>query len=301
MNGSETFRWLRAVHAHHATRAEPALTALDVAVAVSVTRWFDGEGVFFRSGPDIGRDNGCTETAGRNSVARLKAAGFLRIAEVPKVTRPGMTGRPATTYRAVIPESFRNTDCGNSVGVSPTEVAESGAVPAIPVAETGQARDGLSATAVAPLSATYVAAISMEEPTERKKGGNPLTPDLQSDVGATVEDRVFASIFGRWPKRGGEAEARRAFHEAVRAGASVEAIARGAAAYVIDRHRDPRGPAATIQFTTPLARWLSESAWETWGGLPDAERAASAAAADELSASIARRKRAEEARRAMPF
>ena len=112
---------------------------------------------------------------------------------------------------------------------------------------------------------------------------------------------MLVSIIGRWPKRGGEQEARRAFRAALAEGVDPAEIARGAAAYLADRHRDPRGPAAVIQYSKPLARWLAERGWETWAGLPDAEAEAATAAAAEHEALVARMREREARRRAMPF
>jgi hypothetical protein len=141
------------------------------------------------------------------------------------------------------------------------------------------------------------------EPTTRKRAGEgaqpPASDPLVSD--ATDADRMFAVIFGRWLKRSGEREARRAFMRALADGADPEAIARGAAAYLADRRRDRRGPAAVIQFTTPMARWLDDRAWETWASLPGAEQQAAASEVAEREAMKARMREREDRRRAMPF
>lgn len=145
---------------------------------------------------------------------------------------------------------------------------------------------------------------------KRTEEGNP--PRVRVDGAAqppAADDAVlsdaamasFRALFDRWPKRIGEADARGAFAEALSAGADLRAIAVGAAAYVADRYRDRRGPAAIIQFTTPLARWLRERGWETWQGLPEAERAAQHTAADEEEAARARARSRAALRAAMPF
>lgn len=122
---------------------------------------------------------------------------------------------------------------------------------------------------------------------------------LSSD--AADANAMFEVIFGRWPKRGQEDDARRAFKKALAAGADPAHVAKGAAAYVADRHRDRRGPAAVIQFTTPLARWLQERSWETWIALPDAERIAAQGASDEREAMLDKLRDQETRRQAMPF
>lgn len=141
---------------------------------------------------------------------------------------------------------------------------------------------------------------------ENNKGVSPLPPcggsdaidgDIVSDAaGKHHTDARFDAIFGRWPKQSGREDARRAFGAAIAAGEDIEAIARGAAAYVIDRQRDPRGPAAVIQFTTPMGRWLRERGWEAWGGLPEAEARAAAQHTTDLEL-LQERARAREARR----
>lgn len=120
-------------------------------------------------------------------------------------------------------------------------------------------------------------------------------------IGPEEHARQFDAIWNRWPKRSGRRDAEAAFREAIRGGADIEAVARGAAAYVTGRLRDRRGPAAVIQFTSPLARWLSDKSWEAWQGLPDAEHAAQISGADDLAGLIERAKRREAARLAMPF
>jgi hypothetical protein len=141
-----------------------------------------------------------------------------------------------------------------------------------------------------------------EEPTTRKcarRGEQPLDTDsLFSDADAS---RMFEAIFRGWIKRTGENDARRAFMKALSEGADLEAVARGAAAYIADRRRDRRGPAAVIQFTTPLARWLDDRGWETWASLPDAEQQAVASDFADQEAMKARMREREERRRAMPF
>lgn len=121
--------------------------------------------------------------------------------------------------------------------------------------------------------------------------------EILSDAAAEHHtDTRFDAIFGRWPKQSGREDARRAFSAAIAAGEDLETIARGAAAYVTDRQRDPRGPAAVIQFTTPMARWLRERGWEAWGGLPEAEARAAAQHASDLEI-LQERARARDARR----
>lgn len=141
------------------------------------------------------------------------------------------------------------------------------------------------------------------EPTTRKRATERVPQpeaDRLSSNGAGANS-MFEAIYDRWPKRGKEDDARRAFKQALAAGADPEHIAIGAAAYVADRHRDRRGPAAVIQFTTPLARWLRERGWETWIALPDAERVAAQGASDERETMLERLRTQETRRRAMPF
>ncbi len=121
------------------------------------------------------------------------------------------------------------------------------------------------------------------------------------DPRATAALQAFSSLYSRWLRRGGEEEARQAFLAALASGVEFEEIARGAAAYLADRLRDRRGPAAAVQYCKPMARWLLETGWETWGGLPDAERQAVQAAADEHEEFLARARERDARRRSMPF
>lgn len=141
------------------------------------------------------------------------------------------------------------------------------------------------------------------EPPTRKRaavGAHELASDTLSS-GANDAERMFSTIFDRWLKRSGEKDARCAFMRALADGADPEAIARGAAAYLVDRSRDRRGPAAVIQYTTPLARWLADRGWETWAALPSAERQAAASDFSDHEAMKATMREREERRRSMPF
>ena len=100
-------------------------------------------------------------------------------------------------------------------------------------------------------------------------------------VGPEDHARAFEALWSNWPKRSGRAEARAAWQDVLRQGAVAEMILEGAAAYIADRKRDKRGPAAVVQYTTPLARWLREAAWEAWVAVPGSEAAAYAAQAEE--------------------
>jgi len=106
----------------------------------------------------------------------------------------------------------------------------------------------------------------------------------------------FAAIYENWPRKSGEAEARKAFAAVIASGASIEDIARGAAAYVVDRRSDRRGPAAVVRYTTGLAKWLAGREWEAWIGLPEAEARAAAQHTTDLEL-IQERARARDARR----
>lgn len=92
----------------------PGLTYLDFAVLVALSEWLDGEALCYRSYQDIANDCGCSVTAVKQSIKRLIAAGLL---EKPKgIKKTGRKkgpegsdgGRPANTYRAVMPRCFRN-------------------------------------------------------------------------------------------------------------------------------------------------------------------------------------------------
>jgi hypothetical protein len=138
-------------------------------------------------------------------------------------------------------------------------------------------------------------------PTRLRVDGARQPPAARDPVLSAAAAASFTALIDRWPKRGGETEARQAFAEALAQGAELRDIAVGAAAYVADRHRDRRGPAALVQYTTPLARWLREKGWEVWKGLPGAERAAQQAAAKEDESAHARALSRAAMRAAMPF
>lgn len=150
----------------------------------------------------------------------------------------------------------------------------------------------------------------LKNPVKEPSEGNPL-PRRRAKAGAQhpaagyllsdAEADSFRALYGRWPKKAGEADARRAFSEVLAEGVDLEAIALGAAAYVINRNRDTRGPGAVVQFTTPLGRWLRERGWETWSGLPDAERSAAQYAEAEREAMMERLRAQVALRNSMPF
>lgn len=140
-------------------------------------------------------------------------------------------------------------------------------------------------------------------PPSRIRAGAGSQPDAAdpSSSDADAYDQAFASIYRRWPKQAGETEARQAFRAAIASGVELELIAQGAAAYIADRQRDRRGPAAVIQFTTPMARWLGERGWEAWAALPEAERQAEHEAATTHAAFLARARERDARRKSMPF
>ncbi|KQB12539.1 helix-turn-helix domain-containing protein [Rhodobacter capsulatus] len=140
---------------------------------------------------------------------------------------------------------------------------------------------------------------------KNKEGGNPPAgADCAAIDGEIISDAAgdpnfaaqFSAIYENWPRKSGEAEARKAFFAAIASGASIEDIARGAAAYVLDRRADRRGPAAVVRYTTGLAKWLNGREWEAWTGLPEAEARAAAQQASDFEL-IQERARAREARR----
>lgn len=113
------------------------------------------------------------------------------------------------------------------------------------------------------------------EPTKAASGSNRAgSVYTGTDDQAELAARLFDAIWRGWPKKTGRAEAWKSLIDALAAGAVPAEIARGAAAYIADRQRDSRGPAAVIQYTTPLARWLADGAWAAWLDLPEAEQRA---------------------------
>lgn len=176
-SASRTFEWLRAVQVAIAAPAtdDLRLTHVDATVAISLTRFIGTDGTFFRSLRNIAEDCAVTETTARNAVNRLRAGGFLIVpGDGVKITTKGLGGRPARTYQAVLPESFRKEDCGNPSTVSATEIAETG---------------GVSASQIEGVSANQVAPILWKEPLKEEEGRNyPPTPKSGSAQDATVPE-----------------------------------------------------------------------------------------------------------------
>lgn len=253
---------------------------------------------------------GVTPNTVRAAVAALERRGHLQVS-------PGGGRKNTSRYRWVIRPAggAENTqaDCGvsNAKPSSALNSFENGN-PAILDAETLQSGERNPAISRAKTPQEIEGEPYRKNPKKEPIEGNPPSrmrarvdarPDAvdHSFPDADAYAQAFASIYNRWPKQAGEAEARRAFRVALASGVEFEDVAKGAAAYIADRQRDRRGPAAIVQFTTPLARWLNERGWETWQALPDAERQAAQTAAEEYEASLALARARDERRKSMPF
>lgn len=253
---------------------------------------------------------GVTPNTVRAAVAALERRGHLRVS-------PGGGRKNTSRYRWVIrPGSgTENTqaDCGVS-NAKPSSALNSFANgnPAILDAETLQSGERNPAISRAKTPQEIAGEPYRKNPKKEPKEGTPPSrvrarvgaqPDAadHSFPDADAYGQAFASIYNRWPKQAGEAEARQAFRVALASGVEFEEVAKGAAAYIADRQRDRRGPAAIVQYTTPMARWLGERGWEAWAALPEAERQAEREAATEHDAFLARARDRDARRRSMPF
>ncbi len=116
--------------AHRGAKGSKQLTYLDFAVLDELAEWIDADGLCFRSYRDLADGCGCSVTAVRSAIARLIAASLVEVpVGVRKTIRKGGLklsdkGRPATTYRAIMPDNFCKQDCTNSEGISASAVAE---------------------------------------------------------------------------------------------------------------------------------------------------------------------------------
>ncbi len=105
----------------------PNLTYLDFAVLVALSEWLDADALCYRSGHDIADDCGCSVTAIKGAIRRLIEAGLLEKPQgVKKIGRKKGSdgGRPANTYRAVMPRGFGNHASQNKGEVLGTYTAK---------------------------------------------------------------------------------------------------------------------------------------------------------------------------------
>lgn len=264
--GSATFGWLRAIQTAIANEARSglpgrrALTTLDLAVAVSLTGWFNRSLSCFRAASAVADDCGVTETAARASLARLRAAGFLTTIEGAPFGRH-RGGRPATTYRATMPEGLADNTPLEHPEVSVTQDAE-----------TPLRDHEVSATEVVGVSATHVAAIRGNN--SRDGRDTPLPPEAVSDRGEQPPTSApparsdgldaFANAYPATPDTptpkavASDLRVRRAWQQAIRSGADPQAIIAGAqrfAAMVTAEGREPR-------FITRPQNFLLGGAWQ---------------------------------------
>jgi len=181
-----TFEWLRSLNSAIANELARklkkgdgrALRPLDLCVAVSLTSWLDTDLTCFRSQAAIAGDVGCSEKSAAASVARLLDAGFLLVPPVKKTTKGGFGGRPATTYRAMIPAA----DGTSEVEVSGTTFQEKG-----PDAKE------VSGSTVREVSGSTVPTNPLREPLERTPVKNtPPTPREAGGANVPDQDDGFA-------------------------------------------------------------------------------------------------------------
>lgn len=252
---------------------------------------------------------GVTPNTARSTISALEHRGHLRVS-------PGGGRRNTSRYRWVIrANGVGNTEADCSVSdakpSSPLSSFRDGNPPILD-AETLQSSDRNPPISRAETPQEIGGEPYEENPKKEPREGNPPSrmraragsPPNAADPSssdADAYDQAFAALYSRWPRQSGEVAARRAFQAAVASGVDLERVARGAAAYIADRQRDRRGPAAIIQFTAPLARWLEERAWQAWADLPEAEQAAAQSASTDYEAMIARGRSREARRKAMLF
>lgn len=150
----------------------------------------------------------------------------------------------------------------------------------------------------AAVSTSEAVAVSRRERPRSGRGDQLIEGEIidPTDVRATV-----AAMLSAWPKKTGAKDAEAALAKALASGSTLAEVATGAAAYIADRLRDKRGPAAVIQFTVPLAKWIAEGQWRNWQGLPAAEEQAAADHDAQSRATLELLERLEAQRRAMPF
>lgn len=237
-----------------------SLTTLDLAVAVSLTAWFNRTLSCFRAAAAVAEDCGVTENAARSSLARLRAAGFLTAIDGERFGgRRG--GRPANTYRATVPDGHLDHHDREHREVSTSQDAET------PIRQTE-----VSATQVEGVSTTQVGAIRGTDLMDER--GSPLPPIKVSDRGEQPPTRAagarsvgfddFASAYPATPETptpeavAGDRRVQRAWQRAVRAGADPDEIIAGArrfAAMVAAEGREPR-------FITRPQNFLLGQAWQ---------------------------------------
>lgn len=264
--GSATFSWLRAIQraiANEARSGMPgrrSLTTLDLAVAVSLTGWFNRNLSCFRAAAAVAEDCGVTENAARSSLARLRAAGFLSAIDGERFGgRRG--GRPANTYRAVMPEGHHGRPDPEHREVSPSQGAET------PICDRE-----VSATCDVGVSPTHVGAIRGTALMDER--GSPLPPEAVSDRGEQPPTSApparsdgldaFANAYPATPDTptaeavAADPRVRRAWSRAIRSGADPQAIIAGAqrfAGMVAAEGREPR-------FITRPQNFLLGGAWQ---------------------------------------
>lgn len=217
----------------------------------------------------------------RNAIIRateqLEAHGLLT------VTRSGWRGK-SNEYRIAFPASHCDA------GVTMEGAAQCDA------SDTMQC-DASDTSIVTPAALHNVTPAS-PHPLEYIPDSYPIEDNPSYEAAPADLGERFQALWSHWPKPKGRADAEKALAEVLRQGAIWEDIARGAAAYVADRQRDDRGPAAVIHYTTPLGKWLREGEWEAWINLPDAEADAEA---EQEALWLADEERRAAIRKAMPF
>lgn len=270
MSGAAKFNWLQAVNEaiaaesrkpRAARKSRPdeerqrivkPLTSLDMQVAVALSRWVDKDLTGWRSQRNIAADCGVTEAAARASVARLRSAGLLEIASQPMASAAAR-GRPATGYRAVLPENYRNCGCGKPEGNTASVDAENGRISV----STDMHNRGISATTDTVFSATTDTPYSLRDSERNRERGEspPSPPRRQDDDSASA---AFEAFFASYPKKVAKRRARRAFDAALRDGADPSEVIEGAKRYAAMCAAERR----EARYIAAPANFLADERWQ---------------------------------------
>lgn len=194
------------------------LTYLDFIVLVALSEWLDRDALCFRSLQDLADDCGCSVAAVKGAIKRLIAAGLLEVpVGIRKIARkPGGKvsdrGRPANTYRALIPPNFSNRGSQKEGRFSATCAAENdggldsnfGNHGSIPFGNHGchhvkNRTEGGSALGRAPANSRVGVVLvedeedHHEDTAQRALGPVEPAPGAAADQSSSVSDPIIAS------------------------------------------------------------------------------------------------------------
>lgn len=286
--------WVKTVAAMVAERQHD-LRDLDVTAAVVWLRWIGPDGRFFRSYADAMTDVGVKRAAVAGIIARLKAAGLLRLADERLDTRTAeerRRGRDAATYQATLP-GLKSTKTNQiTVGLKstkanryPNKVHEKGdksPQKRTPTTKQQQLEENKGVSSLAPRSSSAATVVA--------------DPALRVITGEVIDHRGFDAFWRAYPKRVAKTAAFKAWETAISAGADPDAIVSGAARYaaaVRARLEAGEDPAEVHRYTKVAKNWLTEARWEDAPvPLPVARRRSTASTDVDAMAAFAARQRA---------